>query len=115
MSEFNEMTFGVPEVKLPADFLADVSRQFTDLGFVKKAAYVLLGNNQELSYLIYIDLDVPPEKLQQAISLVVQSLRFNSQVEYKGKYSLDFGLWDNPIIKPILEQAPELLFFSPGN
>ena len=112
MSEEMKYTFGVPTEPLPEDFLEDLRRQFAFLGFVSRAAYVLLTLNEEISYLMLLDLDLPPEQEQEAVRLVAQSIKFNAKVQYNGKYSLDFGLWDAEILTPILSQDPSWNFYN---
>jgi hypothetical protein len=115
MSNETKYTFSVPAEPLSSEFLQDIQRQFTDLGFVRRAAYVMLGADGELSYLIFMDLEVPPEKVQEACQLVAQSIKFNAKVPYDGKWSLDFGLWDPQVLIPILGQEPSLEFFRSGH
>lgn len=112
MSENMPYQFGIPPEALPADFLEDLRRQYAFLGFVSRAAYVLLTIGEEISYLMLLDLDLPPEQEQEAVRLVAQSIKMNAKVPYNGKYSLDFGLWDAAILTPILGQDPSLNFFN---
>lgn len=86
---------GIPAELIPAPYLTELSNAFKNMKIVKRAAYGLMERSGQLSYLIMLDLEVAPEKKQDAIYEVIMRVQKQMNLDYEGRWPLDFGIWND--------------------
>jgi|GEM_PF-4186806 hypothetical protein len=108
------LKFGVPADPISKDFLNAISELYQQMGVVDQAACMLLENQGDYSYLIVMDLLVAPENTDNAMREIIRLIQSSSKVSYSGRWSLDFGVWDQNF-ENIVSEFPELEFFRKKN
>lgn len=106
------MQLGVPTEFIDNEYLNELKVHFTELAYIKRAAYVLACRSGEFSYVVALDLELPREKLDEAISLTATYVRQNSKKAFSARYPLDFGLWQNFAVPEVLNQNSQLYFYQ---
>ena len=66
MKKNAEVSFGVPHTRMPEDFLRNLSEIFATIDIIKRAGYILMDHNKELSYVMALDLSVDESHQREA-------------------------------------------------
>ncbi|MFZ4402713.1 MAG: enhanced serine sensitivity protein SseB C-terminal domain-containing protein [Pseudobdellovibrionaceae bacterium] len=103
---------GIPADPIPNDYLEELRQQFSEVGLVNRAAYGLMEVDGDFSFMIALDLEVPSEQKQKTVADIAIRIRTHGRTPYRGRWPLDFMIWNDSLIQPVLAQMPSFGFFK---